>query len=192
MVYNVLLPIDWCTITLDNVLDPDNGADSDSDTLTDWSEANVELLHWQTDGSIILPTIKEHLDTEALNRFVLEYGGSIPSSDMNIIIGTHILPAVSHPKNPYGDGDGFSDSQDLAPLTPFVNPVMLIHGRIDNTYTAFGLSTPVCPVDETGNVNPQNNHFGTIKTKSGLHYNEVETHKIYVEKTKDKPQTNPE
>ena len=36
------------------------------------------------------------------------------------------------------DGDGYPDNVDLMPMTPFVTPVLLIHGRGDNTEALYG------------------------------------------------------
>lgn len=56
-VYEILLPTKWKKIALDGELSPDNGVDTDKDTLTDWEEVNVDELIKLSNGNYILPKV---------------------------------------------------------------------------------------------------------------------------------------
>lgn len=62
--FKAIVATGWETITLDAPLDSENGVDTDGDTLLDWDEVDVdnELLVWNADGSVELPTIQECID----------------------------------------------------------------------------------------------------------------------------------
>lgn len=185
--FSAILATGYQQVELKGVLNAYNGYDTDEDTLTDWKEVDVEhwlevgLITYNDDNTIKLPTVEQCMKfTElsyvesALDRLQSDYG-----ANFGVAIGSKpVMPISSDPTNDDTDGDSYVDEQDLAPLKPFVNPVMLIHGRIDNTYDAFGLSTPVCPIDKNGYANPQNNHFNTSTTENGKSYTNIDTHII--------------
>ncbi|MGC7872234.1 alpha/beta fold hydrolase [Desulfosporosinus sp. SYSU MS00001] len=68
----------------------------------------------------------------------------------------------SNPANADTDGDGYNDSKDLNPLIPFKTPVMLLHGRTDNTYACFGVQTNLYAYGHN-----LNNEYGSDLDSSG-------------------------
>ena len=176
--------------------------DTDMDGLSDWDEVN--FAHWAELGLItydekhnaILPTIKQCMEFvekpyiyNGLDRFKYQYYNgeleNLPSADVDDmyedkLCNTRIMPVSTDPTDKDTDGDSYVDGQDLAPLTPFVNPIMLLHGRIDNTLDAFGLSTKVCP-EVNGKTKAYNNHYGsnlTTNEEQYYDYSSVGTHII--------------
>lgn len=130
MVFNAIVPTGWKTISLKGILDSENGVNSDDDTLTDWKEVMTEKLSWDTDGTVILPTIQECISyttkpyaEEGLSRFKSEqWVSGMPSSDFErylyyVINNTYILPIYSDPTEEDSDGDGLLDINDPAPMT---------------------------------------------------------------------------
>lgn len=59
MEFDAIVPTGWKHIVLEGILDPDNGVNSDTDSLTDWEEVDTARISWDTDGSVILPTIQD-------------------------------------------------------------------------------------------------------------------------------------
>lgn len=154
--------------------------DTDMDGLSDWDEVNLE--YWEEQGlitydekhNVILPTIgqcaeftKKSYVYEGLKR--LEESSDYATKLLN----TQVMPISSDPSNPDSDGDDYGDEQDLAPLTPFVNPVLLIHGRTDSSYGAFGLHTDVCP-----NGDDKKNDSIDFYNDTSDFYSNVKTHII--------------
>ena len=151
--FDAILATGYERITLDSILYP-NGAnptgvdsDTDKDGLTDWDEVYNELLVLNENGHYSLPTVS---DCKSLLKSVPFYVESAFANSRTISKygSSEVLPIRSNPISADTDNDGYDDEQDLAPMTPFVNPIILLHGRTDNSYEAFGLHTDVCPDDK--------------------------------------------
>ena len=56
----------------------------------------------------------------------------------------------ANPSNKDSDGDTYWDGEDLAPLSFYRNPVLLVHGRLDNSLGCFGLENSISN-NESGN-----------------------------------------
>ena len=124
MYFEAFVPSGWKKIVLDGILDPKNGVNSDTDDLTDWQEVNTELLSWDTDGTIILPTMKDFIYW--INKPYVEIGverflqsKSEQMSPINfyrfvdyVRNSMQILPIHSDPTNADSDEDGLEDSYD--------------------------------------------------------------------------------
>ena len=63
------MPTRWKKITLKGNLSPDNGIDTDGDTLSDWEEVDTTKIKINTDNSIELPTFTIAAMVEHLSRF---------------------------------------------------------------------------------------------------------------------------
>ena len=116
--YEALIPTGWSTIRLKGILDPDNGIDSDGDSLTDWAEVDNKRIGFNADGSVILPTIQECINfaekpyaEEGLARFKSSrWTPGMPSSAYESILRTtYVLPIFSDPTRRDSDGDGYLD-----------------------------------------------------------------------------------
>ena len=57
---------------------------------------------------------------------------------------------LSDPNMSDSDGDGYSDKEDLAPMIKYKNPVILIHGRGDNSKNCFGIENHITQEDNNG------------------------------------------
>ena len=128
--FKAVLPTNWETITLKNILDPNNGANSDNDDLTDWQEVDTEsgLITWDNDGNIQLPTFKDCLE-KASNKFyvrnVLEtYLKYAPSTIWKVFLNAEILPIHSNPCDADTDGDGLLDHEEVI-YTGYTDPLIL-------------------------------------------------------------------
>ena len=110
--YEILLPTKWKTIYLDGEISPNNGIDTDKDTLTDWEEVNTDFLIWNDDGSFELPTFSisslmincARFDTYFVNFLIKDISPRM------------YLPILSDPANPDTDEDSAIDSRDKSPL----------------------------------------------------------------------------
>ncbi len=177
--YQAIVPTGWNTIKLKGILDPDNDVDTDEDDLTDWKEVDNERISFSADGTVNLPTLakcmsmpgRPYAKAGMARYYGTDFIDPIPSS-------IYILPITSNPAERDSDGDGFDDEQDLARLTPFVNPIMFIHGLNSSTAGAFGIYTRVCPRTKKGCQN-YNNHYDTNLTTTGFDYKDIKTHLIY-------------
>ena len=122
MTYGAIIPTGWKKITLKGVLDPNNSVKSDSDDLTDWEEVMTDMISWDNDGSIILPTVQDCINCSdkgyalsGLERFKsAEYTSGMPSSDLEkrfyyVCNSTSILPIHSNPCDEDTDGDALLD-----------------------------------------------------------------------------------
>ena len=126
--YKAIIASGWQTITLDAPLDPENGVDTDGDTLLDWDEVDVdnELLVWNADGSVELPTIHECMMSgkpvyveRGLDRIIGAEG--IPSDAAGEMVAMmiytyRIMPINSDPTSVDSDKDEYVDSIDSFPL----------------------------------------------------------------------------
>ena len=56
----------------------------------------------------------------------------------------------SDPNMEDSDGDSYNDLQDLAPMIKYKNPVILIHGREDNSKNCFGIGNHITKEDNNG------------------------------------------
>lgn len=128
--FDAIVPTGWKTIILDGILDENNGVNSDTDDLTDWEEVVTDKLSWDTDGSVILPTVQQCINyatksyaEDGLSRFKsAQWISGMPSSDFEkylnyILNSTYILPIYSDPTDEDTDGDGLLDINDPAPMT---------------------------------------------------------------------------
>lgn len=127
--FNVLVPTGWENITLDDILDENNGVDTDKDGLTDWEEVDTDRLSWNSDGSVLLPTIEECMKfaekpyaEQGLAKFREDHWVSgMPSSAFEqyiayVVRSTYVLPIFTDPTSKDSDGDGFEDLVDISPL----------------------------------------------------------------------------
>lgn len=115
--FKAVLPTGWETISLVNVLDPNNGAKSDNDDLTDWEEVDTEsgLITWDNNGNIQLPTFEQCLNKvhdQGFSYVLNEYNDSVPSYMHRYFYGVEILPIKSNPCEEDSDGDGLLDGED--------------------------------------------------------------------------------
>lgn len=113
--YGAIVPTGWKEILLDGVLDISNNIDTDDDGLTDWEEVNTDLISWEADGTIILPTVLECMEmTEkpyaetGLDRILSawENGGCSLESYLEFV---YVLPIDSDPTEEDSDGDSLLD-----------------------------------------------------------------------------------
>lgn len=183
--FSAVLITGYKPVKLKGRLNAYNGIDTDDDSLSDWEEIDINhwveqgLISYDINGEIELPTLGECIAFSE-KSYVKEGLDRYPWYYVEQLWGKSVMPISSDPTNEDSDGDGYDDEQDLAPLTPFVNPIMLLHGRIDNSLDAFGLATNVCPKVD-GKTKAYNNHYGSnTTTNSQVHqlYSSVETHII--------------
>ena len=188
---SALLSTGFSYILLDSKLYP-NGknpygkdSDTDNDGVTDWDEVRNELLKYDDNGNYTLPTIGDCIgaldDVPFYVENVFKSQNGLEDKIKVLVFSRlwdyEILPIKSDPTSVDGDEDGFDDSQDLVPLVPFVNPIILLHGRTSNTLDTFGVPTVVCPYK----MKPYNNHYDTSIISTGNNnymYNDVNTHII--------------
>lgn len=119
----MIVPTGWKTITLVDELNARNGANSDTDGLTDWEEVCTEKLKWDKDGGLVLPTIAESMGAyseEGLERFRSgKRDSGMPPTEFEkyfdyVMNSTYILPILSDPTDPDSDGDGLYDDEESA------------------------------------------------------------------------------
>lgn len=127
--FDAVIVTGYQKINLGQGLSSTSGYDKDQDGLSNWEEVNTDLLSWNMDGSIDLPTLKYCYENypestyvkEGLDRFCIEKTEGIPSSDAfkafeQYMNGVKILPIRSNPCEKDSDGDGYSDIEDIKPL----------------------------------------------------------------------------
>lgn len=120
--YNVVIPTQWASIVLDNVLSPDNYVDTDKDNLTDWEEVDIDsgLITWDVDGNIVLPTFQDCIDNHSDKKYVKdslqEFLNMVPSYIHYRFMNLEVLPVHSNPCEMDSDGDGLNDAIDDEPL----------------------------------------------------------------------------
>lgn len=120
--YQAIVPTGWKTIKLKGILDPNHDVHSDEDGKPDWHEVDNEHIGFNSDGSVILPTIEECINfadkpyaENGLSRFRSDHWVSgMPSSTFeqyfsNVLSSTYVLPIFSDPTNKDSDGDGLLD-----------------------------------------------------------------------------------
>ncbi len=185
--FSAILATGYQVVELNGVLNAYNDIDTDEDTLTDWAEVDVEhwveagLITYNDDNTIKLPTVEQcmkHVEKSYVESAFARFYNMPTTEYIASISQKEVMPISSDPTVKDTDGDGYGDEQDLARMTPFVNPVMLIHGRDSNTLDTFGASTPVCFVNEKGVSIKYNSHFNDEKTTNKLDYIDVSTHMI--------------
>lgn len=81
---------------------------------------------------------------------------------------------ISNPTKVDTDLDSYGDAEDLNPRMVFKTPVVLLHGRSDNTADCYGVVTKAF----NSKAKSQNNHYGSDTTQNGLKYTDVSTHTI--------------
>lgn len=139
--FEAILPTGWQTVVLNGILDPENAVDTDGDGLTDWEEADTDRLRWDTDGSVILPSIQECMAypekpyAEAgLDRFVKSTIGEVKldpvwQTTLRLLLkNTYVLPVHSDPASADSDGDSYSDYAEVKKYNsnPLKNEVTLL------------------------------------------------------------------
>ena len=176
--FNAFLATGYQQVELDGKLNAYNGFDTDKDTLTDWVEVGGDqwiemgLFSYDEYNNVVLPTVGQCINAFDNVPFYVE--GALAESDFKgFFLNMRVMPISSDPTREDSDGDNYTDEQDLAPLVPFVNPIMLLHGRTDSSYGAFGLHTNVCPPYED-NKNSQINFYDDELA----YYSNVSTHII--------------
>ena len=102
--------------------------------------------------------------------------GAITGTDYGVV---KMYKYKSNPSESDTDGDGYDDTCDLSPKTVYKKPVVLLHGRGDNSADCFGVITGV----HDSKKKPHNNHYNASKTESdknykGKNYTDVDTHRI--------------
>lgn len=137
MEFDAIVPNGWKHIVLEGILDAENGVNSDTDELTDWEEVNTELINWDTDGTVILPTIQDCIAfvgvsyaEEGLDRFKLVKGEHISLINIEayidyVLSSTYILPIHSDPTEADTDGDGLGDFLDNQPLDSLIHSFLI-------------------------------------------------------------------
>ncbi len=107
--YCILLPTNWKKITLVGELSPNNGIDTDNDSLTDWEEVDTTRLIWNEDGSFELPKFDLSEFVHILQR---KDGVTYPFlRPEDFFISLSFLPILSDPTNKDSDGDGLLDGE---------------------------------------------------------------------------------
>ncbi len=126
--FTVIIPTGWNQITLTQPLDSANGANSDTDSLTDWEEVNTNLISWDAQGQIVLPTIYECMQStqvsyaqSGLDRYLSSFMTEPNLSDClervdYVIHNCEILPIYSNPVDGDTDQDGIFDGKDIRPM----------------------------------------------------------------------------
>lgn len=121
--YNVIIPTLWNEIVLNNILSPDNDADTDEDKLTDWREVDTEsgLITWDAYGNIELPTIKYCIESLKHREYIYNsihetIGFIVPDYVLDAILNIEFLPIHSNPCEVDSDGDGINDYDDKQKL----------------------------------------------------------------------------
>jgi len=81
----------------------------------------------------------------------------------------------SDPTQKDTDGDGYNDNEDLARLKKYTTPIIMLHGRNDNTSGCFGLNTSICQ--------GENDNYNSLISKKGKDgkekdYTKVESQRI--------------
>lgn len=126
--FNVILPTGWNQITLTQPLNSENGANSDTDTLTDWEEVNTNMISWDANGEIVLPTIYECMQSteisyaqHGLDRFLSRFMTEPNLDDClervdYVVHNCEILPIYSNPVDEDTDRDGIYDGIDIRPM----------------------------------------------------------------------------
>lgn len=118
--YDALIASSLKEITLDAKIHPDNGVDTDLDTLTDWNEVMNQYIAVNADGEITLPTVQdllEEIDTATL----LDKAGNSSSAKtamLNAIKGRAVLPCISDPTLYDTDFDDLRDDVDKLDIIP--------------------------------------------------------------------------
>lgn len=121
-VYEIIIPTKWKKIYLDGELSPDNGIDTDGDTLTDWEEVKVDELIVLSNGNYTLPEFTLKSLFETLKRYDNDEYLFITGNTLPI----YYLPVLSDPTEPDTDGDGVWDKDDGNPLHCFDQRFMIV------------------------------------------------------------------
>jgi len=116
---NAILATGLEEVILDEPLS-DSDIDTDEDGLRDWDEVDTqsELIKWNTDGSIVLPTFKDCIDKKGEDLFYVKEGlerffGDNPGNPYYNVYYTEVLPIVSDPTDEDGDEDFLSDYDEI-------------------------------------------------------------------------------
>lgn len=151
----------------------DETVDSDSDGVPDIHELES-----------IYPT--REIDLDAIVSMLMPKLASTTSSKYGV---AKVYKYYSNPSIVDTDKDGYGDSSDLKPKVPYQTPVLLLHGRIDNTANTFGVQTLM--YKEGDNLN---DHYGSdFSLKDKLQYGKFSSHlitKIVTNSNKEKTPEN--
>lgn len=118
--FEVVIPTSWQKVTLDDVLSPDNGANTDGDLLTDWEEIDLrsEYISFDRNGNIELMTVREFFEQNPLNAWVDLYYPTLGYESINEFFDTlgdyPILPIKSDPTKIDSDYDYYVDGDELS------------------------------------------------------------------------------
>lgn len=109
---HAITPNNWKRIIFDKELDPNNGADTDNDSLPDWQEVNNELLVSNKDGGYDFPTLAELLTASTFNYICLNLKKCSPYEYAKLIKNLSeikVVPIISDPTKMDSEGDGLLD-----------------------------------------------------------------------------------
>lgn len=109
-IYNIILPTNWQTITLNAPLTKDSETNSDEDELTDWEEVDTERLIWDKNGNFELPTFCVADLIFYTNRYTTDEYSFLTTNDA--LVPKTYLPIISDPTNKDTDGDGLWDDEE--------------------------------------------------------------------------------
>ena len=111
-----IISSNFTTVTLNAPLTKNSKVNSDDDELTDIEELiqDDEIVKWDSDGNIILPTLSEII------RYCGLYAGMkylpddiLDNDEYDQYLKKEILPVRSNPKRPDTDGDTYTDSEEI-------------------------------------------------------------------------------
>ncbi|GAA0310360.1 putative repeat protein (TIGR01451 family) [Gracilibacillus halotolerans] len=146
------------------------GLDTDGDCLPDWVEKLSEATNgYIVEGSLgntgyISDSTKKDTDSDGLTDMEelapISNPDSFEAAQDNLIVNEAKTKVVlkewprSNPANPDTDGDSYNDKEDIEPQVEYKIPVVLLHGRGDNSAKLFGIETPLGDANNT-----YNDHF---------------------------------
>ena len=174
--FEAILPTGWNKITLENIISPKNGANSDSDTLTDWQEINTELISWNADGSINLPTLEECAKLtkkpyaeEGLVRFMESKSTSAEGTSpymeayRGVMKAVRVLPIHADPTMADSDWDMYDDDEE-----------MLIYGSnpLQDEVHSFSLEESYISIDTPDDTTVHKYSNGAYGGNQGWFYSE--------------------
>ena len=151
--FEVIVPNGWKKIKLDDFLTMDGLTDTDDDKLLDREEVNTELVYWDADGTIILPTLQECMELSkkpyaesGIDRFIKDnHFDKIPTAAFlqcwENAKQKQILPINSNPLEPDSDFDGYSDYDEILTYesNPLKSDIKIV--EIQNEYIKINTST---------------------------------------------------
>lgn len=107
----------WHPVSLNAPIDPEEGGNRDGGELTDWKEINTELLSWDGNGKVVLPTVAECLSSQVKNSLTAKSSIEEDVAKIEDWMNTsYALPIFSNPQKLDSDEDGIADISDASPL----------------------------------------------------------------------------